>query len=88
MKSVLVVSREDETFSWIHSCFTSTHRITRSGNNQGALVTLSKMRYDLVFIDITMLNESLQADGYKSALRSLEEVEKEEIWDQKHVRAC
>ncbi len=74
MKSILVVSSEEETFSKIRSCFPSTHRIAQSAHKQGALDTLSKKRYDLVFIDITMLNESLQADGYKSALQSFWQV--------------
>jgi DNA-binding NtrC family response regulator len=74
MKSILVVSSEEETFSKIRSCFPSTYRFAQSSNKRGALDTLSKARYDLIFVEITLLNESLQADGYKSALQSFWEL--------------
>jgi len=70
MKSILVVCSEEETFRKVRSCFSSTFRIAQSANKQGALDTLAKKRYDLVFIDINMLDKSTQADGYKSALQS------------------
>ncbi len=70
MKSVLVVSDQEETFPKIGSCFSPGYRIAHSTSGQSALDMLHKKRYDLLFIDITMLNESLQADGYKSALQS------------------
>ncbi len=70
MKSVLVISNEEETFRKIRSCFPSTYRMAHSPSKNRALDMLSKKRHDLLFIDIAMLKESVPPDEYKSALQS------------------
>ena len=69
MKSILVISEEKGVFRAIHSCFDSEFRIGHAPSQQVSLELLRKTRYDILFIDIEILRDSVQGNGYKEALQ-------------------
>lgn len=69
MQSILVISKEKETLRTMHSCFDTKSRIDNTPTKEAALALLQKRRYDIVFIDIEILKESIQGNQYKEALR-------------------
>ena len=66
MRSILVISEEKEVFETIRSCFDSKNIIAQASNKNDALGVLREKRYDFVFIDLEILRESWQDDGYKA----------------------
>ena len=70
MRHILVISKEQEVFFGIHSCFRSEHRVEHVADKDAALEKLHKKRYDFIFIDVGVLKESVPENGYKLALRS------------------
>jgi DNA-binding NtrC family response regulator len=71
MRSILVVSKEQEVFHTIHECFRQGHRVDEAPNKDVAMEMLRKKRYDFVFIDVEILRESVPGNGYKEALQLL-----------------
>jgi DNA-binding NtrC family response regulator len=69
MKSVLVISREQTVSGQIRSCFSSEYSIAHAVSDQAALDMLRKKRYDILLIDLEVLKEAAQRDGYKAALQ-------------------
>jgi DNA-binding NtrC family response regulator len=69
MKSILVISREQTVSGEIHSCFSSEYRIGHAVSDEAALEMLRKERYDILFIDLEILKEAAQGNGYKAALQ-------------------
>jgi len=69
MRSILVISEDKEVFRAIHSCFTSEFRIGHATSQKGSLELLKKTRFDLLFIDIEILRDSVKGDGYKESLQ-------------------
>jgi len=70
MRHILVISKEQEVFFSIHSCFHSEHRVENVSDKDAAFEILHKQRYDFVFVDVEILKESVPENGYKLALRS------------------
>ncbi|MFH1292959.1 MAG: response regulator [Pseudomonadota bacterium] len=70
MRHILVISKEQEVFFSIHSCFRSEYRVENIADKDAALEILHKKRYDFIFIDVGILKESVPENGYKLALRS------------------
>ncbi len=68
MRSILVVSRQQEVFRTINACFGQGNRVDKASNKDSALETLRKRRSDFVFIDLEILRESVPGNGYKAAL--------------------
>jgi DNA-binding NtrC family response regulator len=68
MRSILVVSKEQEVFRTIHRCFGQGHTVNNAPTKDAALERLRKKRADFVFIDLVMLRGSTSGDGYKAAL--------------------
>jgi DNA-binding NtrC family response regulator len=69
MKAFLVVSREAEVFRALHSAFHSAYRVDKAENKDAALNMLGKQRYDLIFVDLLILRESMPDNKYKAALQ-------------------
>ncbi len=69
MESILFVSKDQEVFRQMHSGLISKFRIENVGSKQAALMILQKKRFNFIFIDIEILNESLQAGGYRAAFQ-------------------
>ena len=70
MRHILVISKEQDVFFSIHSCFRSEYRVENAMNKDAALEKLHKKRYEFIFIDVGILKESVPKNGYKLALRS------------------
>ena len=70
MRHILVISKEQEIFLSIHSCFRSEYRVENVADKDAALEILHKKRYDFIFVDVEILKESAPDNGYKLALRS------------------
>ena len=70
MRHILVISKEQEVFFSIHSCFRSGYRVENVADKDAALEILHKKRYDFIFVDVEILKESAPDNGYKLALRS------------------
>ena len=69
MRYMLVVSKEQDVFSTIHSCFRSEYRVQNVADEDAALEMLHKERYDFIFIDVEILRELSPDKGYKAALQ-------------------
>ena len=69
MQAFLVVSRETEVFRALYSAFHPAHKIDRADNKDAAVNMLGKQRYDLVFVDLVILRESMPDNKYKGALQ-------------------
>lgn len=69
MKHMLVISKEQETFSLVRSCFRAEYAVEKACNRDAALKTLRKKRCDFIFIDLEILRESVSDNGYKAALQ-------------------
>jgi DNA-binding NtrC family response regulator len=68
MKSILVVSKEQEGFHTIQACFRQGYRVDKAASKDAALEMLRKKRSDFIFIDIGIFRESVAINGYKVAL--------------------
>jgi len=68
MKSILVVTKEQEVFHTIQACFRQGYRVDKAARKDAALEMLRKRPSDFVFIDLEILRESVPSNGYKVAL--------------------
>ncbi|MEW6669220.1 MAG: sigma-54 dependent transcriptional regulator [Thermodesulfobacteriota bacterium] len=69
MRSVLVISAEQEVLRVIRSCFRSAFRVTMAPDKEAALEALRRRRCDFVFIDIDILLEGYSRNDFRSALQ-------------------
>lgn len=69
MKAFLVVARDQEIIKALHSCFAPSCKVDGANNKDAALDMLSRQRYDLIFIDLSVLQESIPNSGYKAVLQ-------------------
>ena len=67
MKSFLVVSKEPEVLRIIRSGFSPDYSIVGAANKESALERLKLTRYDVIFIDIEILQESSPGGGYNES---------------------
>jgi len=68
MKSILVVSNEEETYPLIASTYKAGFTVEKTANKTAALERLQKRRFDLVFIDLDVLNNQDSEENYKASL--------------------
>jgi DNA-binding NtrC family response regulator len=68
MRSILVVSANEEVFREIRSSFHSEYRLGSASSSQAALDILRKNRYDSIFFDIGLLQDAVEGDQYRSTL--------------------
>jgi DNA-binding NtrC family response regulator len=69
MKSILVVSNEEETYPLIASTYKSGFTVAKAANRTEALELLQKRRFDLVFIDLDVLNNQDSEENYNASLK-------------------
>jgi DNA-binding NtrC family response regulator len=69
MKSILVVSASEDVFRVIRNCFTPRARVEKSRSKPTCLEILKKSHYEVIFIDLELLREHAQNNGYKGALQ-------------------
>jgi len=70
MGHILVISKDQEVFYTIHSCFRSEYRVENVMDKDAALEKLHRKRYEFIFVDVGILKASAPENGYKLALRS------------------
>ena len=68
MRSILIVSGQQEVFRAINRCFGPGYKVNTASNTDAALDTLRKKRHDFVIIDLEILRESASGNGYKAAM--------------------
>lgn len=68
MRSILIVSGESDVILQIQSAFTKKHRFGTASDKTDAFETLQQERYDLVFIDLDLLSESMQTEKHHAVL--------------------
>jgi len=68
MRFVLVVAREQDIVQNIQGCFGSNCKVNRASDRDDALEMLGARRYDLIFLDLETLQDSLADKNYKTAL--------------------
>ena len=69
MRSILVVSKDQDVYRIIRSCHRSAYRVDSTDARDSALEILHRKRYDYLFIDIELLKEGHSGDGVRSALQ-------------------
>jgi len=68
MKFVLVVAREQDIVQTIRGCFDADCKVNRASDRGDALEMLGTRRYDLIFLDLEILQDSLADKDYKTAV--------------------
>ena len=68
MKSILVVSKEEHAYGLILSVFKSNDTVKKAGERTSALDLLHKKRFDMIFIDLNVLNNIDDGENYQEAL--------------------
>ena len=58
MRHILVISKEQEVFCSISSCFRSEYRVESAADKDATLSILNKKRYDFIFIDADIMEGS------------------------------
>lgn len=58
MNRILVVSTKPDIFNFIQSCFRSEFKVGKAVDQEHALEELKKKRYDLLFVDIDLIQTS------------------------------
>jgi DNA-binding NtrC family response regulator len=69
MKSILLVAKEKAVFETIHDALDPEFSIGDAPDIETALEVLRKKRFDVLFVDIEMLVDAKQENGYKKAFR-------------------
>ncbi len=69
MKFVLVVAREQDIVQTIMGCFGSDCKVNRAADRDDALEMLGTRRYDLIFLDLEIVQGSLGDKDYETALQ-------------------
>ena len=69
MRSILVVSKDQDVYRIIRSCHRSAYRVDLTAARDSALEILHRKRYDYLFIDIELLKEGQNGDGIRNALQ-------------------
>ena len=68
MRFVLVVAGEQDIVQTIRGCFGADSKVNRASDRDDALEMLGTKRYDLIFLDLEILQGSLADKDYKTAL--------------------
>ncbi|MEE4264886.1 MAG: sigma-54 dependent transcriptional regulator [Desulfobacteraceae bacterium] len=68
MKSILVVTREEEAYPLIASTYKSGFTVERASSRAASLDLLQKRRFDLIFIDLDVLNNQDSGGNYNESL--------------------
>jgi DNA-binding NtrC family response regulator len=68
MKSIIVVCKDEEAYGQIAATFQSGCTVERTPEKNGALGLLQKRRFDLVFIDLNVLNNKDSDENYRESL--------------------
>jgi DNA-binding NtrC family response regulator len=68
MKSIIVVCKDKEAHRQIEATFQSGCTVERTPEKSDALKLLQKKRYDLVFIDLNLLNNKDSDENYRELL--------------------
>ena len=68
MRFVLVVAREQDIVQTIRGCFGADCKVNRAADRDDALEMLGTRRYDLIFLDLEILQDSLADKDYETAL--------------------
>lgn len=74
MKSFLVVSKREALMDALRPSFYPDSVVEHTGSRAAALNKLRERRYDLIFIDVAVLRESMPANGYAESLQSFRQV--------------
>ena len=69
MKSILVVTNEEEAYPLIASTYKSGFTVEKTADKTAALEWLKKRRCDLIFIDLDVLNNQDSGENYKDSLK-------------------
>jgi DNA-binding NtrC family response regulator len=70
MKSILVATNEEEAYPLIASTYKSGFSVERTASRTAALELLQIKRFDLIFIDLDVLNNQDAGGSYKESLKS------------------
>ncbi|MGD2246493.1 MAG: sigma-54 dependent transcriptional regulator [Candidatus Aminicenantes bacterium] len=69
MNSILVISKEQEILRIFRSSFQSQYRLAKASDINSAIEILQKRRYDFIFIDLKILEESIPGNEYEKSLQ-------------------
>jgi DNA-binding NtrC family response regulator len=69
VRSILVVSREQEVIQTVRRTYRSAFRVTPAEGKEAALEILHRQRYDFLFIDLEIVRETMSGKDYKSAFQ-------------------
>ena len=69
MRSFLVIGEDDKTWRVIREALGKDGRVDRAPGSNAALEVLQKKRYDLLFIDIELLERMSSGNKFRTALK-------------------
>ncbi|MGD9082480.1 MAG: response regulator, partial [Desulfobacterales bacterium] len=73
MQSILIISDKHDVVEPIQSSFTKKHRLGKVSNKKEGFEALRRERYDLIFIDLHVLLESMRTKDCTEALALFKE---------------
>ena len=69
MKNILVACQDDGVCQTIRSCYKAGYRISCAKDLSESMQILKSMRYDFVFIDLSVLRDRMAGNDFKSAMK-------------------
>ena len=74
MRSFLIVSKEKEVLDLLRWTLDPGSKVEHTKSKDAALNMLKEARYDIVLIDVELLQKAVPANGYKAALQQFRQV--------------
>ena len=74
MRLILIASNENDVVKQIRSAYTPEYLLDRVSDKRGIFKALRRKRYDLIFIDIHILLESIQTNDYNEAVTAFKKL--------------
>ncbi len=69
MRSIIVVSNEQDTFETLRACFPKKYKVDKALSNESCLNSLLERRYDFIFADLGILKGKGGAGDTRTTLR-------------------
>jgi DNA-binding NtrC family response regulator len=74
MANILVVTTSDNIYETLQICFAGDGEVTRAATRQKGLQMLHRRRFDFVFIDLQLLADAANEQGYHTALQEFRQL--------------
>jgi DNA-binding NtrC family response regulator len=74
MKTVLIISESQEAMDAVRACFGANCIVENASSREAALGALKSRRFDLLFVDLEILQDALDDNGYRALLEPFRQI--------------